>query len=66
MGAVASGQLPHALDGFLAALADDVGGAELARERDPVGVPAEDDDLLGAEALRGDHAAEADGAVADD
>ena len=29
-------------------------------------MPAEEDDLLGAEALRGDDAAEADGAVSDD
>ena len=35
-------------------------------ERDPVGVAAEEDDLLGAEPLGGDHAAQADGAVADD
>jgi hypothetical protein len=42
------------------------GGAELARERDPLGVAAEDDDLLCVEPLGGDHAAEADGAVADD
>ena len=35
-------------------------------ERDPVGVAAEQDDLLGAEPLGGDHAAQADGAVADD
>ena len=64
--AEAAGQLADALDGLLAALADDVGGAELARERDPVGVAAHDDDLLGAEALGGDDAAQADGAVADD
>jgi DNA-binding MarR family transcriptional regulator len=32
--AVASGELPHALDGLRAAFADDVGGAERARERD--------------------------------
>ena len=30
VGAVAAGQLAHALDGLVAALADDVGGAELA------------------------------------
>ena len=66
VGAEAAGQLLDALDRLLAALADDVGGAELAGERDPVGVAAQDDDLLGAEALGGDHAAQADGAVADD
>ena len=64
--AEAAGQLSHALDRLLAALADDVGRAELLRQCDPVRVAAEQDDLLGAEALRGDHAAEADGAVADD
>ena len=36
------------------------------RERDPVGVAAHDDDLLGPEALGGDDAAQADRAVADD
>ena len=66
MCAVTAGQLAHPLDRFVAALADDVGRAELSRERDPVSVPAEHDDLLGAEPLRGDHTAEADGAVADD
>ena len=66
MDADAAGELAHALDRLVAALAHDVGGAELARQRDPVGVAAEDDDLLGAEALGGDHAAQADGAVADD
>jgi hypothetical protein len=62
---IAVGQLLDALDGLGAAFADDVGGAELARERDPVRVPAEDEDLLGAEPLRGDDAAEPEGAVAD-
>ena len=66
VGAEAAGQLAHALDRLVAALADDVGRAELARERDAVGMAAEDDDLLGAEPPRGDHAAEPDGAVADD
>jgi hypothetical protein len=64
--AVAVRELLDAFDGFGAAFADAVGGAELAGERDPVGVPAEDDDLLGAEALGGDDAAESDGAVAND
>ena len=66
VGAEAAGQLAHALDRLVAALADDVGRAELPRERDPVRVAAEEDDPLRAEPLRGDHAAEADGAVADD
>ena len=34
--AEAAGELADALDGLLAALGDDVGGAELARERDAV------------------------------
>src|SRR5271169_5608064 len=66
MDAEAAGELAHALDGLVATLADDVGRAEVLRQRDPVRVPAEDDDLLRAEALRGDHAAETDRAVADD
>ena len=66
VGAEAVGQFAHALDRLLAALADDVRCAELLGERDPVGMTAEEDDPLGAEPLRGDHAAEADGAVADD
>ena len=36
--------------GVFATLAHDVGGAERFRQRDPVGVMAQDDDLLGAEA----------------
>ena len=59
------GQLADALDRFLAALAHDVGGAELLPERGPLRVAAEQDDPLGAEALRRDHTAQPDGAVAD-
>ena len=61
-----SRQLPDALDRFLATLAHDVCGAELLPERRPLRVAAEQDDPLGAEALRRDHTAEPDGAVADD
>ena len=50
MDAKAAGELAHALDRLIAALADDVGCAELSRECDPVGMPAQHDDLLGAEA----------------
>ena len=64
--AVASGERAHPLDGFGPAFADDVSGAKCTRQCDPVGVAAHDDDLLGAEALRRDHAAKADGAIADD
>ena len=63
--AEAAGQLAHALDRLLAALAHHVGGAELPGELDAVRVAAHDDDLLGAEPLRRDDAAQADGAVAD-
>jgi hypothetical protein len=59
-------QFANALDGLLATLANDIGGSELLPERDPLGVVAKQDDPLGAEPLRGDHAAEVDGAVADD
>ena len=62
----AVGQLLDRLDGLVAALGDDVGRAELARERLAVGVAAQRDDPLGAEALGGEHAGEADRAVADD
>src|SRR5215208_5033956 len=66
VGAEAPGELAHALDGLLAPLAHHVRGAELPGQGDPVGVATEDDDLLGAEALGGDHRAQADGPVADD
>ena len=59
-------QLAHALDRFVAALAHDVRRAEVLRERDARGMTAEQDHLLGAEAPRRDHAAQADGAVPDD
>jgi AcrR family transcriptional regulator len=59
-------QLAHALDRLLTALADDVRRPELLRERDPVRMPPEQDDLFGAETLRRDHPAEADSAVSDD
>ncbi len=65
MDAEAAGELADALYGLLAPLADDVGGAELPGERDPVFVEAHDD-LLGPEALGGDHPAKAHGAVPDD
>jgi hypothetical protein len=63
--ALAAGELSDTLDGLLAAVRDDVGGAEVAGQRDPVAVAAHDD-LLGAEALGGDDGAQADGTVADD
>ena len=66
MDAEAVGELAHALGRLFAAFAHDGCCAELTRELDPVGVTAHDDDLLGAEALRRDHAAQADGAVPDD
>ena len=60
------GELLDLRDAGLAALLDDVGGAELARERLTVGVAAERDDPLGAELLGGEDAEQADRAVADD
>jgi hypothetical protein len=62
----AARQFANPLGGLLATLANDIGGSELLPEREPVGVVAEQDDPLGAEPFRGDHAAETDGAVADD
>ena len=53
-------------DAVVAALLDDVGGAELAGQRLAVCVAAERDDALGAELLRGEDAEESDGAVTDD
>jgi len=64
--AKATGQLAHALDRLLAALAHDVRCAELIGERDPVRVAAQEDDPLGTEAPGGNDAAQADGAVTDD
>src|SRR5205085_803737 len=64
--AEAVGELAYALDGLVASLADDVRRAELLRNRDAVGMTAQEDDSLGAEAPGGDHAAQADGTVADD
>jgi hypothetical protein len=55
--AVAVAEVAYALDRLVAAFADDVCCAELARECDPVGMAAEEDDLLCAEPLRGDHTA---------
>src|SRR4051794_18898656 len=63
---VASGQLAHSLGCFLAALGHDVGRSELDADVGALLVTAQQDDLLGAEALRRHHAAEADGPVADD
>jgi hypothetical protein len=51
------GQLADALDRLLAALAHDVGYAELLSERGSHRVAAEQDDRLGTEALGGDHTA---------
>ena len=50
MDAKASGELANALGRRLPSLADDVGCAELPRQRDPVGMPPQEDDLLGTEA----------------
>ena len=66
VGAEAAGELLDLRDTGVAALLDDVGGAELAGERLPVGVAAERDDALGAELLGGQDAEQADRAVTDD
>jgi hypothetical protein len=50
-------QLADSLDCFLAALAHDVGGAELLPQRGALRVAAEQEDPLGAETLRRDHTA---------
>ena len=49
VGAEAAGQLEHALDRLVAPLAHDVRRTELLGDRDPIGMTAEKDDLLGAE-----------------
>src|SRR6266550_7840124 len=59
-------QLANLVDRRFTALAHDVRGAELLRQRDPIGMTPQHDDLLGAEPARRDHAAEADRAIADD
>src|SRR5439155_1677249 len=60
-----AGELAHALNRLVASLAHDVRCAELPRQRDSVGMAAQDDDLLGAEAAGGNHTAQTDGAVSD-
>ena len=59
------GQLADALDRFVAALVDDVGGAELLPEPGPLRVASEQDDPLRAKSLRRDNSAQPDRAVAD-
>jgi hypothetical protein len=55
----------HALNGFVAWLNDHVRCAELFAEGDPLPMTAQEDDLLEAEAPRGDHAAQTDRSIAD-
>src|SRR5439155_262580 len=62
--AEAAGQRAHARDGLLATLAHDVRCAELLRQGNPVGMAAHHDNLLGAEAARGDDGADLQGADA--
>ena len=64
--AEAAAELAHTGDRLFPALAYDVGRAEGLGQRDPVVVPAEQDDLLGPEPLRRDDTTEADSTVADD
>jgi threonine dehydrogenase-like Zn-dependent dehydrogenase len=55
--AQAAGEGEHALDRRVATLADHLGGAEVARECDAIGVTPKNDDLLGTETLGGDDTA---------
>ena len=66
VGAESAGQLADPLDRGVAPLADDIRRAELARQRNAVGVTAEHDDLLRAETTGGDDAAETDRAITND
>ena len=52
MGAEAARELADTRDRLIAALADDVRGAELPRKPDPVGITAEENDPFRAEPLR--------------
>ena len=53
MRAQAAGELAHALDRLVAALADDVRRAKVARQCDAVGVTTQEDDLFRAKAAGG-------------
>src|SRR5207302_5100417 len=53
--AEAVGEFAHALNRLVASLADAVCCAELSRKRDPHGMTAQENDLLGAEAPGGNH-----------
>ena len=66
MRAQPAGELLDRGDAVVAALFDDVGGAEFQGRASGGGVPADGDDPFGAELLGGQDAEQADGAVADD
>jgi len=66
MGAVAAGQVADLADAFVAALGDDVGGAELTTEVGARGMPSHEDDPLGSEPPGRQYGHKADGSVADD
>lgn len=66
MRAPAAGELVDAFDCLLAALRNDISGAEFARKGSALLVAAEDDDLLSAEPSGRDHSAQAHCAVTDD
>jgi hypothetical protein len=59
-------QLANSPDRLLASLAPDVGRSELSGECDSVGMTSEDDDLLGAQPLGGDHSAKTHRTVSHD
>jgi len=62
---VAAGELAHLRDAFLAALGNDVGGAELVAQVGAGLVTAHQDNLLRAETLGREHCHQPDGAVTD-
>jgi hypothetical protein len=59
-------QLADALDRLVTTLADNIRGAELSGERDPVRVTTEKDELLRSKPFGRNHPAQTDGAIADD
>src|SRR5512141_1568540 len=61
-----AGDLFDAIDSFLATLAHDVRRSKFFRQRDSVWMTSEQNDLLGAESLRGDDAAKSDCTVSHD
>ena len=65
MSAEATGELAHAFDRCFSSLTNYIRRAKFPRQRNTIGMAAQHDDLLGAKASCGDHAAQADRAIAD-